>query len=107
MSVQKNNNNLTDLHDPSKNGRVVHCAAVPPPLSKLVLALLDARLGSVSDVHHVVLIELAQLPLTLRMENKNKKYFFLESAYTHTDKQTNRKLPGRGRTAECTAAEHR
>lgn len=56
---------LTDLHDPSKHRRVVHGAAVPPPLSELVLALLDSSLGSVSDVHHVVLVELAELPLAL------------------------------------------
>ena len=57
---------LTDLHDPSEHRRVVHGAAVPPPLSELVLALLDARLGSVSDVDHVVLVQLAQLPLALQ-----------------------------------------
>lgn len=56
---------LTDLHDASEHRRVVHRAAVPPPLSELELALLDAGLGSVSDVDHVVLVQLAQLPLAL------------------------------------------
>lgn len=56
---------LTDLHDPPKHRGVVHGAAVPPPLPELVLALLNARLGSVSNVHHMVLIQLAQLPLAL------------------------------------------
>lgn len=54
------------MHDPSKHGRAVHSAAVPPPLFELILALLDARSRSVSDVAHVVLVQLAQLPLTLR-----------------------------------------
>lgn len=57
---------LTNLHDPSKHRCVVHSAAVPPPLSELVLALLDASLGSVSDVDHVVLVQLAELPLALQ-----------------------------------------
>jgi len=58
---------LTDLHDASEHRRVVHRAAVPPPLSELELALLDAGLGSVSDVDHVVLVQLAQLPLALQI----------------------------------------
>lgn len=64
---------LTNLHDPSKHGRVVHCAAVPPPLSELVLALLDARLGSVSDEDHVVLVQLAQLPLALQTARHHRR----------------------------------
>lgn len=53
------------MHDATEYGRVVHRAAVPPPLSELILALLDARLCAFTDVHHVVLVELAQLPLAL------------------------------------------
>lgn len=56
---------LTNLHDSPEYRGIVHGAAVPPPVPELVLTLLDARLGSVSDVHHVVLVELAQLPLAL------------------------------------------
>lgn len=56
---------LTYLHDPSKNRGVVHSAAVPAPMSELVLALSDARLGALADVLHVVLVELAQLLLAL------------------------------------------
>ena len=63
---------LTNLHDPSKHRRVVHGAAVPPPLPELVLALLDARLGSVSDVDHVVLVQLAQLPLALQSAQQHR-----------------------------------
>lgn len=54
---------LTYLHDSPKDRHVVHGAAVPPPLTELVLALLDARLGSLPDVGHVLLVQLAQLPL--------------------------------------------
>lgn len=61
---------LTYLHDPSKNRRVVHCAAVPAPMSELVLALSDACLGTFADVLHVVLVELAQLLLALRQAHQ-------------------------------------
>lgn len=61
---------LTCLHDSSKNGGVVHRAAVPAPMSELVLALSDARLGSLADVLHVVLVELAQLLLALRQPHQ-------------------------------------
>lgn len=54
---------LTYLHDPPKDRRVVHGAAVPPPLPELVLALLDACLGSLPYVGHVLLVQLAQLSL--------------------------------------------
>lgn len=64
---------LTDVHDPSEHGRVIHRAAVPPPLSELVLALLDARFGSVSDVGHVILVQLAQLPLTLQATQQQRR----------------------------------
>lgn len=57
---------LTYVHDPAEYRCVVHSAAVPPPLPELVLALLDARLCAFTDVHHVVLVELAQLLLALR-----------------------------------------
>lgn len=56
---------LTYLHDPSENRGVVHRAAVPAPMSKLVLALSDACFGTFTDVLHVVLVELAQLLLAL------------------------------------------
>lgn len=65
-------NLFTDVHDPSKHRRVIHRAAVPPPLSELVLALLDARFGSVSDVGHVILVQLAQLPLTLQATQQQR-----------------------------------
>lgn len=61
---------LTYLHDPSENRRVVHSAAVPAPLSELVLALSDAGLGTFTDVLHVVLVELAQLLLALRQAHQ-------------------------------------
>lgn len=61
---------FTYLHDPSKNRRVVHCAAVPAPMSELVLALSDACLGTFTDVLHVVLVELAQLLLALRQPHQ-------------------------------------
>lgn len=64
---------LTDLHDPSKNRSVVHSAAVPPPMSELVLALLDACLGSVSNVAHVVLVQLAQLSLALQTAQQQQQ----------------------------------
>lgn len=64
---------LTDLHNPSKHRCVVHRAAVPPPLPELVLALLDARLGSVPDVDHVVLVQLAQLPLALQTQRQRRR----------------------------------
>lgn len=54
---------LTYLHNSAKDRCVVHGAAVPAPLSKLVLALSDARLGSLPDVGHVLLIQLTQLSL--------------------------------------------
>lgn len=54
---------LTYLHDSAKDRCVVHSAAVPPSLPELVLALPDARLGSLPDVGHVLLIQLTQLPL--------------------------------------------
>lgn len=57
---------LTYVHDTAEYRCVVHRAAVPPPLSELILALLDARLCAFADVHHVVLVELAQLLLALR-----------------------------------------
>lgn len=47
---------LTNLHDSAKDRRVVHGAAVPAPLSELVLAFLDARLGSLANVGHVLLV---------------------------------------------------
>lgn len=61
---------LTYLHDPSENGGVVHSAAVPAPVSELVLALSDACLGTFADVLHVVLVELAQLLLALRQAHQ-------------------------------------
>lgn len=61
---------LTYLHNSSKNRGVVYCAAVPAPVSKLVLALSDACLGTLTDVLHVVLVELAQLLLALRQANQ-------------------------------------
>lgn len=54
---------LTYLHDSPEDRRVVHRATVPPPLPELVLALLDACLGSLPNVGHVLLVQLAQLPL--------------------------------------------
>lgn len=57
---------LTNLHDPTEHGRVVHGAAVPPPLPELVLALLDAHPGTLSDVRDVILVQLAQFPLALQ-----------------------------------------
>lgn len=57
---------LTYLHDTSKNRGVVHGAAVPTPMSELVLALSDPHLGALTDVLHVVLVELAQLLLARR-----------------------------------------
>lgn len=56
---------LTYLHDASEHGCIIHRATVPPPLSELVLTLIDARLGALAYVDHVVLVELAQLPLAL------------------------------------------
>lgn len=53
----------TYFHDPPKDGSVVHRAAVPPPLPKLVLALLDGAAGPFPDEHHVLLVELAELAL--------------------------------------------
>lgn len=53
----------TYLHDPAEDGGVVHRAAVPPALPKLVLALLDGAAGPLADEHHVLLVELAQLAL--------------------------------------------
>lgn len=57
---------LTYVHDAAEYRCVVHRAAVPPPLAELKLALLDARLCAFTDVHHVVLVKLAQLLLALR-----------------------------------------
>lgn len=54
---------LTYLHDSAKDRRVVHGAAVPPPVPELVLALPDARLGALRNVDHVFLVQLAQLSL--------------------------------------------
>lgn len=54
----------TYLHDSAEHWGVVHCAAVPAALAKLVLALLDARLGTLSNELHVILVQLAKLPLT-------------------------------------------
>lgn len=54
---------LTYAHDPAEHRRVVHSAAIPPPLTELVLALFDGVLGPLTDIHHVLLVELAQLPL--------------------------------------------
>lgn len=47
------------LHNPAKNGGVIHGAAVPSPVSELILALLDARLRAFADVLHVVLVQVA------------------------------------------------
>lgn len=54
------------MHDAAEYRCVVHRAAVPPPLSELILALLDACLCAFADVHHMVLVELTQLLLALR-----------------------------------------
>lgn len=61
---------FTYLHDPSENGRVVHCAAVPATVPELVLALLDAHLGAFADVMDVVLVKLTQLLLALRQAHQ-------------------------------------
>ncbi len=61
---------FTYLHHPSENRGVVHRAAVPAPMSELVLALSDAGLGTFADVLHVVLVELAQLLLALRQTHQ-------------------------------------
>lgn len=53
----------TYFHDPPEDRGVVHRAAVPPPLPKLVLALLDGTAGPFPDEHHVLLVELAELAL--------------------------------------------
>lgn len=54
---------LTDLQDSPKDGGVVHGAAAPTALPELMLALPDARPGALPDVGHVLLVELAELPL--------------------------------------------
>lgn len=71
--VQKACGPLTDLHDPSKHRHVVHSAAVPPPVSELVLTLLDACLGPIADVAHVVLVQLAELSLALQTDQQQPK----------------------------------
>ena len=53
------------MHDPAEDRGVIHGAAVPPPVSELILALLDARLGALSNVLHVVLIQVAEFLLSL------------------------------------------
>lgn len=55
---------LTYLHNSPEDRRVVHDAAVPTPLPELVLAFLDACLGSLPYVGHVLLVQLAQLSLS-------------------------------------------
>lgn len=57
---------LTYLHHPSKHGGVIYGAAIPSPLPELVLAFLDARLCPLANVNHMILVQLAQLPLPLR-----------------------------------------
>lgn len=100
---------LTYLHDPAKDRQVVHGAAVPPPLSKLVLALPDARLGSLPDVGHVLLIQLTQLSLAWRKPGKlaahglsaNDEHLgSLHRVQSQRPATTIQK--GRGRSCECT-----
>lgn len=55
-----------DLHHPAKDRGVVHCAAVPSAVPKLVLTLFNACLRPLSDVLHVILIQVAELLLSLR-----------------------------------------
>lgn len=57
---------LTYLHHPAKDRGVVHCAAVPSPMPKLVLAFFDACLRTFPNVLHVILIQVAEFLLSLR-----------------------------------------
>lgn len=55
---------LTPEQDTSKDGVItVQCAAVPPMVSELVLALSDPLLGALADGLHDVWVALAELPL--------------------------------------------
>lgn len=56
----------TYLHNPAKHGGVIHSAAVPSPMPELILAFLDARLRAFTNVLHVVLVQMAELLLSLR-----------------------------------------
>lgn len=47
------------LHNPAKHGGVIHSAAVPSPVSELILAFFDASLRAFPDVLHVVLVQVA------------------------------------------------
>lgn len=55
----------TYLHDSAKNRVVVHSAAIPSSVSELILALLNARLCTLSNELHMVLIQLAEFLLSL------------------------------------------
>lgn len=55
----------TYLHDSAKNRVVVHSAAIPSSMSELILALLNARLRTLSNELHMVLIQLAEFLLSL------------------------------------------
>lgn len=55
---------LTSQHHSAKHCVVpVQCAAVPPLVSELVLALLDPLFGALTDGLHQVRVPLAQLTL--------------------------------------------
>lgn len=53
------------LHDSAKHRVVVHSAAIPSSMSELILALLNARLCTLSNELHMVLIQLAEFLLSL------------------------------------------
>lgn len=55
----------TYLHDSAKNRVVVHSAAIPSSMSELILALLNARLCTLANELHMVLIQLAEFLLSL------------------------------------------
>lgn len=115
---------LTNLHDPSEHGRVVHGAAVPPPLPELVLALLDAHPGALPDMRDVILVQLAQLPLALQQQRLARISSFmdchLKTAAVGTSLIHQRfltvvnvldfllvNLPETDQTADCSSAEPR
>lgn len=56
----------TYLHNPAKDRGVIHGAAVPSSMSELILAFFDACLRALSNVLHVVLIQVAEFLLSLR-----------------------------------------
>lgn len=51
------------MKDRTKDGRVLHGGAVPPPVAELVLALCDPCPGTSPNRAHVILVELAEFGL--------------------------------------------